>query len=72
MLILVVYPSELAAPLLANKPSWPRNVIPMERIGTEEDMAGLILYLCSRAGAYVTGTVMLSDGGRLQMQPAVY
>jgi NAD(P)-dependent dehydrogenase (short-subunit alcohol dehydrogenase family) len=31
-----------------------------------KDMAGAILYLCSRAGAYVNGSVFLVDGGRVQ------
>ena len=37
--------------------------VPRGRIGTPEDMAGTVLFLCSRAGAYVTGTVIPVDGG---------
>jgi NAD(P)-dependent dehydrogenase (short-subunit alcohol dehydrogenase family) len=36
---------------------------PLGRIGRPEDMAGAALYLASRAGAYVTGTVLPVDGG---------
>ena len=36
---------------------------PMGRIGTSEDMAGISIFLASRAGAYVTGTVIPVDGG---------
>jgi NAD(P)-dependent dehydrogenase (short-subunit alcohol dehydrogenase family) len=36
---------------------------PMGRIGEPEDMAGVAIYLASRAGAYVTGTVIPVDGG---------
>jgi NAD(P)-dependent dehydrogenase (short-subunit alcohol dehydrogenase family) len=36
---------------------------PMRRIGSEEDMAGVSLYLASRAAAYVTGAVIPVDGG---------
>jgi len=36
---------------------------PLGRIGTPEDMAGVALYLASRAGAYVTGAVIPVDGG---------
>jgi NAD(P)-dependent dehydrogenase (short-subunit alcohol dehydrogenase family) len=36
---------------------------PRKRIGTPEDMAGVALYLASRAGAYVTGAVIPVDGG---------
>ena len=37
--------------------------VPLGRIGTAEDIAGATLYLCSRAGAYVTGAVLPIDGG---------
>ena len=36
---------------------------PLGRIGEPEDMAGVAIYLASRAGAYVTGTVLTVDGG---------
>jgi NAD(P)-dependent dehydrogenase (short-subunit alcohol dehydrogenase family) len=36
---------------------------PLGRIGAPEDMAGVAIYLASRAGAYVTGTVIPVDGG---------
>jgi NAD(P)-dependent dehydrogenase (short-subunit alcohol dehydrogenase family) len=36
---------------------------PLGRIGTPEDMAGVAIYLASRAGAYLTGTVIPVDGG---------
>jgi NAD(P)-dependent dehydrogenase (short-subunit alcohol dehydrogenase family) len=36
---------------------------PLRRIGEPEDMAGVALYLASRAGAYVTGAVIPVDGG---------
>ena len=39
------------------------ELVPLGRIGTPEDMAGIAIYLASRAGAYVTGTVIAVDGG---------
>jgi NAD(P)-dependent dehydrogenase (short-subunit alcohol dehydrogenase family) len=36
---------------------------PLGRIGVPEDMAGIAVYLASRAGAYVTGAVIPVDGG---------
>ena len=32
-------------------------------MGIESDMAGTALYLSSSAGAFVTGTVLVVDGG---------
>lgn len=37
--------------------------IPMRRLGRADDIAGAVTYLCSRAGSYVTGTVLAIDGG---------
>lgn len=39
--------------------------IPLRRAGTPEDIAGLALFLSSRAGSYVTGAVIPIDGGIL-------
>jgi NAD(P)-dependent dehydrogenase (short-subunit alcohol dehydrogenase family) len=36
---------------------------PFGRIGEPEDMAGVAIYLASRAGAWVTGAVIPVDGG---------
>lgn len=36
---------------------------PMGRIGRAEDMAGVAIYLASRAASYVTGAVIPVDGG---------
>jgi NAD(P)-dependent dehydrogenase (short-subunit alcohol dehydrogenase family) len=40
-----------------------KSSCPLGRIGTPEDMAGVAIYLGSRAGAYLTGTVIPVDGG---------
>jgi NAD(P)-dependent dehydrogenase (short-subunit alcohol dehydrogenase family) len=36
---------------------------PLKRIGRPDDIAGAAIYLCSRAGAYLTGAVIPVDGG---------
>jgi len=36
---------------------------PLGRIGRDDDMAGIAVFLSSRAGAYLTGTVIPVDGG---------
>ncbi len=37
--------------------------VPLGRVGTPEDVAGTAIFLSSRAGAYLTGTVVPVDGG---------
>jgi len=37
--------------------------IPAGRVGTNEDLAGLAIYLASRAGDYVVGNAIAIDGG---------
>ncbi len=37
--------------------------VPAGRIGTDEDMAGVTIYLASRAGDYVVGETIVVDGG---------
>jgi NAD(P)-dependent dehydrogenase (short-subunit alcohol dehydrogenase family) len=39
------------------------DAAPLKRIGRPDDMAGVAIYLASRAGAYVTGAVIPVDGG---------
>jgi NAD(P)-dependent dehydrogenase (short-subunit alcohol dehydrogenase family) len=39
------------------------GTVPLRRIGHPDDVAGLILFLCSRAGSYMTATVIPLDGG---------
>jgi 2-deoxy-D-gluconate 3-dehydrogenase len=36
---------------------------PSGRVGTPQDIAGLAIFLCSRAGEYVVGQTIASDGG---------
>lgn len=42
---------------------------PMARIGEPEDMAGIALFLSSRAGTYLTGAVIPVDGGIVTTHP---
>jgi NAD(P)-dependent dehydrogenase (short-subunit alcohol dehydrogenase family) len=39
------------------------SAVPRGRTGTPEDVAGAVIYLASRAGAYVTGSVLPIEGG---------
>lgn len=49
-----------------------KDEIPATRGGDEQDMAGVVLWLCSRAGSYMNGCVVVTDGGRLSVVPASY
>lgn len=40
-----------------------RKGIPLRRIGNPEDIAGVAIFLASRASAYTTGAVVTCDGG---------
>lgn len=48
------------------------NDVPLQRYGTAEDMGGLALFLTSKAGAYITGGVHITDGGRLGLFSATF
>jgi NAD(P)-dependent dehydrogenase (short-subunit alcohol dehydrogenase family) len=50
----------------------PVSEIPLQSPGDEEDMAAAILYLAGHGGKYLNGNVLVVDGGRLGIQPAVY
>ncbi len=39
------------------------GMVPLGRIGRPDDAAGLTIFLCSRAGSYLTGAVVPLDGG---------
>lgn len=53
-------------------PVIPASEIPLQQPGDEQDMAAAILYLAGRGGKYLNGNVLVVDGGRLGIQPAVY
>ncbi|MEO0359606.1 MAG: SDR family oxidoreductase [Pseudomonadota bacterium] len=59
------YPSQMTA--FAMKDQERRERIarenPIGRVGGPDDIAGLVVFLASRAGAYVTGAVIPTDGG---------
>jgi len=76
-----LYPSEMTGnqAFMMDKDKRPdqegavgKTMVPLERTGGEEDMAGAALYLASRAGGYLDGNIILTDGGRLSIMPANY
>ncbi|PSN70643.1 NAD(P)-binding protein [Corynespora cassiicola Philippines] len=65
-----IFPSDLTGGIFSNlgpgnAGAFEPSVVPAERAGEEDDIAGAILYLASKAGAYLNGSVVVVDGGRL-------
>ncbi|KAH7319573.1 dehydrogenase with different specificitie [Stachybotrys elegans] len=52
--------------------AFARSFLPAERAGSHNDIAGVLLYLASKAGAYVNGSIMLVDGGKMATVPSTY
>jgi glucose 1-dehydrogenase len=54
--------------LLENKPELNALLanIPLGRLGTPEDVAGLVAFLASDEGAYITGSTFVIDGGLMR------
>ncbi len=47
-----------------------RDRIPVGRLGAPEEVGALAAFLCSKSAEYITGTVMVIDGGRSLGDPA--
>ena len=41
------------------------ELVPMRRFGDMDDMKGVVVFLASEASAYMTGHVLVNDGGFL-------
>ena len=39
------------------------DAIPLNRYGTEAEIAEVIVFLCSQKASYVTGQIIAADGG---------
>jgi glucose 1-dehydrogenase len=67
-----IAPGAIATPinksLLENKPMLNALLknIPLGRMGTPEDVAGMVAYLASNEASYVTGSTFVIDGGLMR------
>jgi len=57
------FESKMMAETLKNFGDAIKKSCPLGRIGEPSDMAGIAIYLASKAGSYVTGAVIPVDGG---------
>ena len=57
------FESKMTEWMLDNYQEQIEAACPLKRIGSPSDMAGVAIYLASRAGAYVNGVVIPVDGG---------
>lgn len=78
-----MFPSELSKGLfdhfvidksipITEEGAFARSWQPAERAGSEDDMAGIILYMTSKAGCFLNGSVILLDGGKVATIPSTY
>ncbi|OYV62756.1 MAG: hypothetical protein B7Z72_14930 [Gemmatimonadetes bacterium 21-71-4] len=55
--------TDMTAAITAEARTVLSQQIPLERLGTPEDVAGVVAFLASDRAAYITGQVLVVDGG---------
>ena len=51
--------------------SYAKQMIPLQRWGSPADIANMVAFLASPGGAWITGAIMVVDGGEWLAKPAV-
>jgi gluconate 5-dehydrogenase len=57
------FPSKMSAGLLGQIEKMVIAMTPLQRIGGEEDLMGVVVFLASEASRHVTGQYLAVDGG---------
>jgi NAD(P)-dependent dehydrogenase (short-subunit alcohol dehydrogenase family) len=66
--------TELAAKAVLTSEEAKRRILsrtPMKRLGTPDEIAGVVAYLASDAASYITGEIVVVDGGRMALNYTV-
>ncbi len=50
---------------------WAEAQIPVRRVGQPRDIGGMVVFLCSEAGSYCSGSTFFVDGGWMLSYPPV-
>jgi NAD(P)-dependent dehydrogenase (short-subunit alcohol dehydrogenase family) len=63
------FPSKMASGLIREEGGMDKfaKANPNGRLGLPEDIAGTVVFLCSRASGHINGDVVVIDGGKLLM-----
>jgi NAD(P)-dependent dehydrogenase (short-subunit alcohol dehydrogenase family) len=66
-----LFPSQMTAKVIERMGEQIAKGTPLKRHGRPEDMAGVAIYLASRAASFVTGVVIPVDGGITGAKPTL-
>ena len=66
-----LFPSHMTAHIMETHGEQIMKATPLQRHGKPEDMAGVAIYLASKAASFVTGVVIPVDGGITGAKPTL-
>jgi gluconate 5-dehydrogenase len=57
------FPTKMSQVIIENGKDHFLNITPLKRFGTDQDLKGAALFLAARASDFITGDVLVVDGG---------